>query len=67
MYIDLSTASFDSDERILHGHLERHVARHDRDADNLDVWMLQRNDECDHIVAGGVGIDPNTSLHAWSR
>ncbi|NDC46164.1 MAG: hypothetical protein EBZ68_01160 [Actinobacteria bacterium] len=56
-------ASLDGVQRVLHARCERHIARHHRDADYFDVGVPQRDDKCDNIVAGSVGIDPNSSCH----
>jgi len=57
-------ATLERDECVLHGHVERHIARNDRDADHFDVGMLERHDERHHVVTRRVGVDPHPPFHA---
>ena len=48
-------------EGVLDAELHRHVADHDRHTNNLGVRVLQRHDNGDDVVGGGIGVDPHAA------
>jgi hypothetical protein len=50
---------------VLHAHLQRHVARHDGDREDVDVVGHEGEDQRDGVVGGGVRVDDHAGHAAF--